>query len=221
MENKDKIYSIEDLNINQNTMTCIFSKSNSGKTVLIRNLLEYLFNKYDFHSIIMFSDTAQYDDDYSFLNKKNIFTSDQIETKLKKILQLQKKNMLSNKDINLLLIFDDIKIHAKSKEIVNVASYGRHLNITTIISSQFSKGFTTSSLRSNITYLFFSDQNEIGERSIYECTSLKLSFRQFQEYINNNNNNYQFIFYDSKMSDKNNRLKIVKAKLIEKIKIKK
>jgi len=57
-------------------MICIFSKSNSGKTVLIRNLLEYLFNKYDFHSIIMFSDTAQYDDDYSFLNKKNIFTSD-------------------------------------------------------------------------------------------------------------------------------------------------
>ena len=103
MENKDKIYSIEDLNINQNTMICIFSKSNSGKTVLIRNLLEYLFNKYDFHSIIMFSDTAQYDDDYSFLNKKNIFTSDQIESKLKKILQLQKKNMLSNKDINLLL----------------------------------------------------------------------------------------------------------------------
>ena len=39
--------------------------------------------------------------------------------------------------------------------------------------------------------------------------------------INNNNNNYQFIFYDSKVCDKNNRLKIKKKKLIKKIKIKK
>ena len=69
----NKIYTIEELNIKQHSFIVIASKRASGKSILIRNLLKHLLNEYDYSTIIMFSETAHYNNDYDFIDKNLIF----------------------------------------------------------------------------------------------------------------------------------------------------
>ena len=50
---------------------------------------------------------------------------------------------------------------------------------------------------------------------MYEMTSINLTEQEFKQYINNNNNDYQFILYDWKQKNKVDRLKTIKAKLLK------
>jgi energy-coupling factor transporter ATP-binding protein EcfA2 len=68
MENKEKVYSIEELDIKQGSFICICSKRCSGKSVLTKNLIKVLLDKFDFDVIIMFSETSQFNKDYDFLD---------------------------------------------------------------------------------------------------------------------------------------------------------
>ena len=136
---QEKIYTVEDLDLKQHSFILITSKRCSGKTVLVRHLLKYLFEKYEYDALIMFSDTSTFTEDYKFLDKDLIFPTEQIEEKLSKILSIQKKNITSGKKINLMILLDDIKIHAKSKELINLSTLGRHFLITTVVSSQYPK----------------------------------------------------------------------------------
>ena len=42
-----------------------------------------------------------------------------------------------------------------------------------------------------------------------------MDYKQIYNFIQNNNSNYQFIFYDNTEKDKKNRLKVVKAELLK------
>jgi len=95
MENK--INSIEDLDIPLYSFILLTSKRNSGKTVLNINLIKYLMDKYEFSWIILFSDTANFGSDYSFIDNSFIFKTDEMENKLKKILQIQEKYIKNKK----------------------------------------------------------------------------------------------------------------------------
>ena len=135
MEN-NKIFTLEDIDIKANSFILITSKRCSGKTVLVRHLLKYLLEKFDFSVIIMFSDTSSFNDDYLFIDKDLIFLTSELEPKLNKLLKIQKQNIKNKKIINILVLLDDVQIHAKSKELINLSTYGRHFKITTILSSQ-------------------------------------------------------------------------------------
>jgi hypothetical protein len=50
---------------------------------------------------------------------------------------------------------------------------------------------------------------------MYEMLSVTLTEQEFKYYINENNSNYQFIFYNSKEKLKSERLKTVKAKILK------
>ena len=76
---------------------------------MVYNLIKYYLDKYDFDIIIMFSDTAKYTKDYEFIDKNLIFKTDEMEDKIKKILQIQEKNLNKNKIVNILVILDDVK----------------------------------------------------------------------------------------------------------------
>ena len=76
----------------------------------------------------------------------------------------------------------------------------------------------TSAIRNNLSYVFFSDLGEIAMKSIYESIHIKMSFRQFNDYVNENNHDFQFILYDG-MTTAMDRIKIVKAKQYDNMKM--
>ena len=57
-----------------------------------------------------------------------------MEEKINKILKIQEKNIKNNKKINILIICDDVHLHSKSKELINLSSLGRHYFCTVICS---------------------------------------------------------------------------------------
>jgi len=89
MEENQKIYSVDELDIKQHAFILITSKRASGKSVLVRNLIMHLLDKYEYDVIIMFSDTAKFTDDYNFIDKDMIYKTDQLEEKLLQILIIQ------------------------------------------------------------------------------------------------------------------------------------
>ena len=218
MENKEninidnKVLSVEQIDIKQHSFILLASKRCSGKTVLNINLIKSLLDKYEYDYVVLFSDTASFGTDYSFIDKALIFKTDEMEYKLKKILQIQEKNIKQKKNVNGLILLDDVKLHAKSKELINLASYGRHFHISVICSVQYPKQLISSSIRNNLDIVIFSDLGEVALRAIYESIHIPFNFKTFQKFVDENNHNYQFILYNGRIQDKKERLKIVKAK---------
>ena len=82
----NKILKLNNLNLINNSFILIVSKRNSGKTVLTKNLIYVLYQKYNYDSIILFSETAHFNTDYNFLPKNCVFKFNKIEQQIKKIL---------------------------------------------------------------------------------------------------------------------------------------
>ena len=217
--NNNKVLRVDDLELKQHSFILIASKRASGKTVLIRNILKYLLDKYEYDFIILFSDTAKFNGDYKFIDEKLIFKTDELEDKIGRLLKIQEKNITNDKIVNGLILLDDVKIHAKSKELINLSSMGRHFKITVVISIQYPKQLISSAIRNNLDYIFYSDLGELALRAIYESIHIPYSFKDFQRFTDDNNNNYQFIFYDGRTQNKNERLKIIKAQEYNEIKM--
>ena len=106
MENAPIIQKIPKLKIN--TRTLIISKTMSGKSVFIRNLLYNYLNEYQISFVILFSETAglKCEHEYEFLGKKNIMEYD--DKKLKKIMEFQDKRITKNNKNYGIIILDDI-----------------------------------------------------------------------------------------------------------------
>lgn len=219
MEENIKIHSIEDLNILQGSFTVICSKRASGKSCLMRNLVKHLLDVHEYNIIIMFSETCQFNNDWSFLDKNLIFKTSQMEEKIEKILKIQEKNIKKNKKINILILCDDVIVHSRSKQLINLSTMSRHFLITVICSVQYCKGLTSSSIRNNIDYFIFSQLGEQSLKSVYESIHVEMNFKNFQKFVQENNHSYQFILYDSRTQEKEERLKIIKAKELENLQL--
>ena len=81
-----KVYSIKELDIKQNSFIVIASKRNSGKSVLVKNLMKYLFDNFDFKFSILFSDTFFNGENKDLFDNNFVFTSDELDIKIPKIL---------------------------------------------------------------------------------------------------------------------------------------
>lgn len=215
----NNIYTIEELDIKQHSFILITSRRCSGKSVIVRNLVKNLLDLYDFNVMILFSETAELNNDYNFIDKSFIYKTSQIEEKLNKLLKIQERNVKNNKEINILIILDDVQIHSKSKELINLSTLGRHFKITVILSLQYPKQLCSSSIRNNLDYVIFSDLGEIALKAVYDSIHIPYNFRKFEEYVNVNNHDYQFIMYDSRTQNRNERLKVIKAKIFDSLKL--
>ena len=155
MENNIEIKSIEDIDIKNNSFIVIASKRNSGKTVLTKNLIKYLYDTFEYNWACLFSDTAGFNGDYdNVFEKELIFKSEQLDDKVEKILKLQEKSVKNKKLIHGLIVLDDVKIYKKSKILIDLSTKSRHYKLTVIGSVQYPKELISSSIRSNIDYLF-------------------------------------------------------------------
>jgi len=221
MDQNNQVIKVNDLDLKENSFIVIASKRMSGKSVLTRNLMMYLLNKYEYKFIVLFSDTGKFNGDYDFLKHKDmIYESDQMENKIPKIINMQRKrNKNLKKKVHGLIILDDVKLYTTSKSLCDLASKGRHYKLTVICSVQFPKTLISPAIRSNIDYLFWSDLNETGLKAVYESITVKMNFKTFINYVDENNHDFQFLFYNGKENDKNKRLMTVKASEYENLKM--
>ena len=142
-----------------------------------------------------------------------------MEDKIAKILQIQEKNIKKNKKINILIICDDVIIHSRSKQLINLSCMSRHYFITVILNLQYTKGLCSSSVRNNIDALIWSDLGDIALRSIYESIAVSFSWKEFKKFTQDNNHSYNFIMYDSRTQNKKERLKIIRARELKELKL--
>ena len=215
-----KVYSIEELDVLQGNFTVICSRRASGKSLLMRNLVKHLLDIHEYNVIIMFSETCNFNKDWEFLDKNLIFKTDQMEDKIEKILKMQEKNIKNDKKFNILVLCDDVIVHSRSKQLINLSSMGRHFLITVICSVQYCKGLCSSSIRNNVDYWIFSQLGELNLKSIYESLHVEMNFKKFQEYVHTNNHSYNFILYDSRTQNREERLKIIRAKELNNLQLK-
>jgi len=199
----------------QHTTCLITSKRNTGKSKLVLNLIYNMVSKYDFTLIVLFSNTAKYLDDYNFLNKKFIFPLE--DDKINKIMKYQEQMKIKNKPCNCLMILDDVNIEKKSSALNDVFTLGRHFFITVIVSVQFPRHVVSKIIRNNLDYLYLSELNsETMYNIIKECIVIPgVTSKEIYDFIMESNRNYQYVLYDNTEKDKEKRLKVVRAKLLQ------
>lgn len=142
-----------DLSLPANTL--IYGPTQSGKTVIIKNIVSKYKNYFD--KILLFGSTAN---KVSFLNSKYCF--DEIDTDfINKIRRVNQNNMEK-----ILMIFDDvldINFNGSDRLFWNgFLSSCRHENISTIFSLQYINGVNPT-MRKNLKYIFVTD---LDNRSI-------------------------------------------------------
>lgn len=173
----------------------------SGKTYFIKYMIESFKN--DFDCVIIFSNTANFSEDYTFLEniscRSFIYNTLDVEEDLKKIMRIQANFRKSDIKKNVLIIFDDVFSSVKdSKQFKNLATTYRHYNISIAFSAQYISG-ASSYLREISNYIVIFEQRTIN--------SLKLCFENYfaGEYENFNNfkaafckslKKYHFYFID-------------------------
>ena len=221
MENNniDIVFSVEQLDIKEGSFNLVASKRCSGKSVLVRHMVKHLLDLHHYNVILLFSETAELNEDYNFIDKSFIFKTSQIEEKLNKILKIQLSNIKKGKKVNILIILDDVQVHTKSKELINLSTLGRHYHIIVLLSLQYPKQLCNSAIRNNLDTVFFSDLSEVALHAIYDSIHLPINFKNFQQFVDENNNDYKFIMYDSRESNKKDRLKIVKAQIFNNLRL--
>lgn len=173
----------------------------SGKSYFISYLVRSLKDEYD--CIIVFSNTANFTNDYDFLDtsglKNFIFTSLDAEEKIKQIMGIQKKNRLSDKQRNVLIIFDDILGSIKdNKCFKDLISTFRHYRISIIFSVQYISASATYLREISQYIVIFNQRTNNALKLCYEnyfadtyenFSSFKLDFCKKLQ-------NYNFYFID-------------------------
>lgn len=210
------------ISLKRNSFITILSTRRSGKSFLVAQLI-YNFltnppaNRCDV--LYVFSNTAKFEEggNYDFIDRKCIFSAkpDIVEKVVGRLLQIQLK---TNKKHHILLVFDDIDLSARYNDsIEKLATQGRHFSITSIVSAQVATQAVSPAIRNNTSYLFIRKLNaETLKKQIYSMV-ISTDFQspeEFKEFVNKNNRDYQFIFYDNDGDEKH--LKIIKADSIPK-----
>ena len=144
-----------------NKRICILGKTNSGKSVLLKYIVNQ--HKTEFDKIFVICPTEEINGFYSDLVPQNCIFSDFNEEWLnkliKKLTDIRKEN--KEKKINVLLILDDLGSDAKfitSDSFKRTCVRGRHLNISMIVSCQYLTQVPPI-CRSNICYLIVGQMN--------------------------------------------------------------
>ena len=207
---------MSNLNLRRDSFITILSTRRSGKSYLVANLIHYFLtnseNRCDF--LYMFSNTAKFEQggNYNFIDNKVKFKADPENAK-KIVDAIFRTQLETRKKFHILVIFDDIDLSKRYEDsIEKLATFGRHYHITTILSAQVATNAISPAIRNNTSYLFFRKLNaETIKKQIYSMI-INGEFEHPQElydYVQNNIQNYQFIFFDNDSDSK--EIEIVKA----------
>jgi len=130
--------------------TLIISKRNSGKSVLCVDLIRMYLSNYQFHFVIVFSETCNVNHDYDFIPKKFRFDDfsnpdkrDQmigkiIEYQSRKRKEFERSKNKKKEPPRCLIILDDLPLSGRSEyiQLPRLWTQGRHYYCTVICNLQ-------------------------------------------------------------------------------------
>lgn len=191
----------------------VASKSNSGKTLLVSELIQELLNLEKIYLAFVFSNSYQMNGDYAFLPEKCKSKFD--PAKLRALLDSQAK-VPKEKRKQILVVLDDVlddKNAVGNDTVMAFYTRGRHANISVILMSQVANRVLTPAVKENSCYILYSRLNRQQLSVLWESiTNMdKQEFIRFSEFINKN---YNFIVVDNTVhsNDPVDFLKVVRAK---------
>lgn len=190
----------------------VASKSNSGKTHLVSQIIEELLKQGKIYLAFVQSNTFGINDDYAFLPKKCKGKFD--PAKLEELMSFQAK-VPQDKRKQILVILDDVlgdRSAENNQAIMSFYARGRHSNISVILNSQVANRVLSPAVKENSCYILYSRLNRQQLAILWESiTNMdKGEFIKFSEYVNKN---YNFVVIDNTTHSNNPAefLKIVRA----------
>lgn len=152
--------------INYPSISCLCAEPKSGKSHLIKYMIYNATqeNKY-FDYVVVFTMTPE---DYTYVDGKYVHTNF-TEDKLKKIMRLQKRFKEQGRNINALLVFDDVigTIKFEKPLFTELNSRYRHYNLSIYYTTQYPTNLPQV-LKNCATYaMVFRQTNVYAIRSLY------------------------------------------------------
>jgi len=198
---------------------CFSSKRNTGKSVMVNALIKALTEQKKIDSVIVFSATARFNDDYPDLPDR--VKQEYSEDKLFKLIEHQ-KTVEKEKRKRLFVVFDDLlgdKSARRSDLIMYCYAIGRHLNISPCLIVQIANNLLTPTAKANSDYIFLSRLNRGQLTSMWETAITNIDKRDFIEIVEMVNKDYKFLAIDntSQSNDPEEFLSVVKVDLPTKI----
>lgn len=191
-------------NLCENPTILVDAKRGSGKSILIRELINYYNTVKHYKCGIIVSSTEQVNPFYSSFFP-DLFIFQDVEIALEKVLERQKSIKRKNEqrmikgykpyDSRILVVLDDVLADANkwknSLSIREVMCNGRHYGITLILAVQQTKGIPPIA-RNNFDYIFlFNNDNQTELKIIYdEYGGAFQNFLQFKTILAKLTENY-------------------------------
>ena len=178
------------------TISCA-SKRNSGKTVLISELIQKLLEDGRVEMVIVMSGSSGMNNDYDFLPDGLVMPySEQVLAKL----WARQKGAPKDKRQNVLVVLDDCLATPEaiqSKMLTNIYALGRHVSISCIIISQVANWILTPTIKQNSDMILWSKLNRQQLESLWQAmTNIdKKEFLSFSEA--EGGKHYNFLCFDN------------------------
>ena len=154
-------------NMPENPVVMICAKRRSGKSILIRDMLYHLRDRFDV--VIVFSGTEMSNQFYSPYVPKAFIYHTWDEDAVRRIISRQQTMLQSGQAKNVCLVLDDLAFDKKSmnsKLMKQLLYNGRHLKITMIASFQYQLNLDPST-RSNVD-IFITMKDNMFRKKLFD-----------------------------------------------------
>jgi len=187
-----------DNTLGEKFVALISGTNGSGKTYLIKYLLKCI--KYRYEYIIIFSNTASFNDDFDNVVEKQklmVYGVEDFDKKLERFMLYQKKTNSQNRT---LIIFDDIAGSIKtSKQFTVLISQQRHFNCSCIFSIQYIAMAATYLRAISRFIIIFKQYTKNSLKLAYENYFYNIeTYEEFKKFFQNALKQYEFFFIDRK-----------------------
>jgi len=204
---------MNNFSINIPGLTIICASQGGGKS----HLCKYIISKYknNLKYGLVFSHTAFNDNNFNYIPKKYIY-SHYNSTALTNLMKIQEQQ-IKQRGIALpcFVIFDDCIFDNmfKDQQFMNLITQVRHYNCLIIFTTQYPNKLPPIVRENAFQVCIFSSDTKRSTSALYESYGMSKfqSEKDFQDYINQNTGNHQFIFYNRKQNNKKTKYLIMKA----------
>jgi len=190
----------------------IASKRNSGKTLLVSQLIQELIRTKKIFVPLVYSNTAHLNGDYGFLPEGLVRQFKPANLKM----VMEKQSAMSKTERKpLLIVFDDVlgdESAQGNKDILYCYAMGRHINIHPILISQTANRVLTPAIRANADYFVLSRLNRMQLGEVWESIT-NMEKREFISFVERANKHFTFVVVDNTghSNDPADFLKLVRA----------
>ena len=190
---------------------------NSGKSVLIQQIIKSLFRKKLVDIVLVMSGSASLNDDYSFLPEGCVMNFD--KEMLHRIWDKQVAEKKANKAKRVFIVFDDClsdKTAIRNEIMMRIYVQGRHISLGSAILSQYPAYITSPTILGNSDLILYSKLNRQAIERLWESTSgiSKKEFLNVSEAVAGVNYTFMVINNYCKSPDPEEYMTFVRAKAI-------